>query len=163
MDKWLFDNPVRCPAAVHFTVKRGDKITYGIQTNSTEVRKRGVSEDPNFKFQIPLQVAAEREIARSLIKGTYTFLKHMTPLLCVLFTNILYTFSDPNFPWEVSFKEFPHPPGVSVNEVTLSAMVFFMAVAIFNFVFQISALVTEKELKLRQVIAILILEIFNFF
>jgi len=77
-------------------------------------------------------------------------------LFCVLFTKFLYTFSDPKFPWDVSFKEFPHPPGEIFNEVTLSAMVFFMAVAIFGFVFQVSALITEKELKLRQVIAILI-------
>ncbi|XP_015077839.1 ABC transporter A family member 2-like [Solanum pennellii] len=125
VDKWLFDNPVRCPAAVHFTIVKGNKISYGIQTNSTDVVKRGVTEDPTFKFQIPLQMAAEREIARNLI-------------------------GDPNFPWDVSFKEFPHPPGDVYNEVTLSAMVFFMAVAIFGFVFQVSALITEKELKLRQ-------------
>lgn len=73
VDKWLFDNPVRCPAAVHFTIVKGNKISYGIQTNSTDVVKRGVTEDPTFKFQIPLQIAVEREIARNLIGGTYTF------------------------------------------------------------------------------------------
>ncbi|PHT46221.1 ABC transporter A family member 2 [Capsicum baccatum] len=124
VDTWLFDNPVRCPGALHFRLVNGS-IHYGIQTNSTKVMKRGISEDPTFKFQIPLQLAAEREIARSVIRN-------------------------PNFPWEVSFKEFPHPAGKTFNEVGLSAMVFFMAVAIFGFVLQISALITEKELKLRQ-------------
>ena len=41
-------------------------ISYGIQTNFTLITKR---EDRTFKFQIPLQLAAEREIARSLIGG----------------------------------------------------------------------------------------------
>ncbi|KAE8693904.1 hypothetical protein F3Y22_tig00110788pilonHSYRG00077 [Hibiscus syriacus] len=53
-------------------------------TNSTAMSRRGQYEDPILKFQIPLQVAAEREIARSLI-------------------------GDPNFGWTVEFKEFPHP------------------------------------------------------
>ncbi|XP_060170118.1 ABC transporter A family member 2-like [Lycium barbarum] len=125
VNKWLFDNPVRCPAAVHFKILNGNKIGYSLQTNSTAVVKRGQEEDPTFKFQIPLQLAAEREIARSLI-------------------------GDPNFPWDVSFKEYPHPPGDTFNEEALTTIIFFLAVAIFGFVFQISALITEKELKLRQ-------------
>lgn len=44
-------------------------IGYGIQTNSTPLGKRGIFEDPTLKFQIPLQIAAEREIARSLLGG----------------------------------------------------------------------------------------------
>ncbi|KAI7993468.1 hypothetical protein LOK49_LG11G00024, partial [Camellia lanceoleosa] len=43
--------------------------------------QQGHFEDPTLKFQIPLQIAAEREIARSLI-------------------------GDPNFSWAVSLKEF---------------------------------------------------------
>lgn len=101
------------------------------------------------------------------------FLKHITPLFVLCFNLLTFynTFSDPKFPWDVSFKEFPHPPGDVYNEVTLSAMVFFMAVAIFGFVFQVSALITEKELKLRQVIPISIriqnvnfkIELLNFY
>lgn len=44
-------------------------MTYGIQTNSTPVARRGTYEDPTFKFQIPLQVAAEREMARLILGG----------------------------------------------------------------------------------------------
>lgn len=58
-----------CPGALHFTERNGTVISYGIQTNSTAVARRGHYEDPTFKFQIPLQIAAEREIARSLIGG----------------------------------------------------------------------------------------------
>lgn len=69
VDKWLLDNPMRCPGALHFTVKNATVISYGIQTNSTAVARRGNYEDPTMKFQIPLQIAAEREIARFLIGG----------------------------------------------------------------------------------------------
>lgn len=69
MDEWLFKNPLRCAGALHFVERNASIISYGIQTNSTPVVKRGVFEDPTFKFQIPLQLAAEREIARSLIGG----------------------------------------------------------------------------------------------
>jgi hypothetical protein len=69
VDKWLLDNPMRCPGALHFTIKNATVISYGIQTNSTPVARRGNYEDPTFKFQLPLQIAAEREIARSLIEG----------------------------------------------------------------------------------------------
>lgn len=70
VDVWLFSNPMYCPGALHFVERNASVISYGIQTNSTPVAKRGQFEDPTFKFQIPLQIAAEREIARSLIGGT---------------------------------------------------------------------------------------------
>lgn len=69
VDDWLFKNPMRCPGALHFVERNASVISYGIQTNSTPVANRGVFEDPTFTFQIPLQLAAEREIARSLIGG----------------------------------------------------------------------------------------------
>lgn len=69
VDEWLFNNPTRCPGALHFEEKSPTVISYGIQTNSTQVPKRKQFEDATFKFQIPLQVAAEREISRSLIGG----------------------------------------------------------------------------------------------
>jgi len=69
VDDWLFKNPMKCPVAIHFGEKNGSIISYGIQTNSTSVQKRGKYEDPTFDFQLPLQLAAEREIARFLIGG----------------------------------------------------------------------------------------------
>ena len=69
VDEWLANNPMHCPGALHFIERNATVISYGIQTNSTPVAKRGNFEDPTFKFQIPLQIAAEREIARSLIGG----------------------------------------------------------------------------------------------
>lgn len=58
---------MRCPGALHFTEMNTTVISYGIQTNSTPANRRGHYEDPTLKFQIPFQIAVEREIARSLI------------------------------------------------------------------------------------------------
>nr|GMC69714.1 ABC transporter A family member 2 [Ipomoea batatas] len=126
VDVWLFNNAMHCPGALHFIERNASVISYGLQTNSTPVAKRGIFEDPTFKLQIPLQLAAEHEIARSLI-------------------------GDPNFSWFVSFKEFAHPAVQLFSAVGAAGPTFFLAIAMFSFVFQISALVTEKELKLRQV------------
>ncbi|PHT88096.1 ABC transporter A family member 2 [Capsicum annuum] len=125
VDEWLFKNPMRVPGALHFVERNASIISYGIQTNSTPITKRGTYEDPTFKFQIPLQLAAEREIARSLI-------------------------GDPNFSWVVSFKEFAHPAFEIFSALGAVGPTFFLAVAMFGFVFQINVLVIEKELKLRQ-------------
>ncbi|MFS8016218.1 putative ABC transporter A, P-loop containing nucleoside triphosphate hydrolase [Helianthus anomalus] len=67
VDAWLLANPMTCPGALHFVDRNATVISYGLQTNSTPIAKRGDWEDPTFKFEIPLQIAAEREIARSLI------------------------------------------------------------------------------------------------
>lgn len=69
VDQWFLNNPMQCPGAIHFWEKYDGVISYGIQTNSSSVQKRGKYEDPNFSFQLPLQLAAEREIARFLIGG----------------------------------------------------------------------------------------------
>lgn len=64
---------------------------------------------------------------------------------------VILTSADPNFSWVVGLKEFAHPPGEIFSAVARIGPTFFLAVAMFGFVFQISSLVTEKELKLRQV------------
>ena len=69
VDEWLSNNRMHVPGALHFAEVNASVISYGLQTNSTPLAKRGQYEDPTLKFQIPLQVAAEREIARSLIGG----------------------------------------------------------------------------------------------
>jgi len=69
VDDWLLREPMQAPAALHFVQVNATVITYGLQSNSTPIARRGHYEDPTFKFQIPLQIAAEREIARSIIQG----------------------------------------------------------------------------------------------
>lgn len=60
-------------------------------------------------------------------------------------------YADPNFSWVVGLKEFAHPAIETFSAVATAGPTFFLAIAMFGFVFQISSLVTEKELKLRQV------------
>lgn len=74
VDDWLFSNPMRCPGALHFSQKNGTVIGYGVQTNSTTLSSRGHYENPTMAFQIPLQLAAEREISRYLIRGISKYL-----------------------------------------------------------------------------------------
>ncbi|KAE9453803.1 hypothetical protein C3L33_14290, partial [Rhododendron williamsianum] len=147
VDDWLFSNPMTCPGALHFSERNATVITYGVQTNSTAVGKQGHFEDPTFKFQIPLQIAAEREIARSLIEGVVNL--DISGSLNALLTITPYT-SDPNFSWVVNLKEFAHPAVATFSAVATVGPTFFLAIAMFGFVFQISSLITEKELKLRQ-------------
>ncbi|XP_040989213.1 ABC transporter A family member 2-like isoform X2 [Juglans microcarpa x Juglans regia] len=130
VDAWLFNNPMRCPGALHFVQRNATVISYGIQTNSTPAALRGNYEDPTFKFQIPLQIAAEREIARLLI-------------------------GDPKLSWVVGFKEFAHPAVEIFSAVATVGPTFFLAAAMFAFVFNISSLITEKELKLRQAMSMM--------
>ncbi|KAI4319131.1 hypothetical protein MLD38_032767 [Melastoma candidum] len=122
VDAWLLANPMTCPAALHFSEVSASVIGYGVQTNSTPASKRGIFENPVFKFQIPLQISAEREIARSLL-------------------------DDSGFSWVVGLKEFAHP---AIETFAPVGSAFFLATAMFGFVLQIGSLVAEKELKLRQ-------------
>ena len=56
----------------------------------------------------------------------------------------------------MGFKEFAHPATETFSTIAQAGPTFFLAIAMFGFVFQISGLVTEKELKLRQVRAFLV-------
>jgi ABC-2 family transporter protein len=130
VDVWLLNNPTRTSGALHLTIQNAAVISYGIQTNSTPVARRGDYEDPTFKFQIPLQLAAEREIARTIL-------------------------ADPQFVWDVALKKFPQPVPEATSVAGTAGPTFFLAIAMFGFVFQISSLVTEKELKLRQAMSMM--------
>ncbi|XP_057868704.2 ABC transporter A family member 11 [Cryptomeria japonica] len=130
VDQWLEANPMYCPGALHFHQKNSTVISYGIQTNSTAKQKRGYSEEPTLKFQIPLQVAAEREIARYLI-------------------------GESSFSWTVGLKEFAHPATESFSTVGSIGPTFFLAAALFGFVIQLGSILAEKELKLRQAMSIM--------
>nr|GLL35566.1 ABC transporter A family member 9-like [Ipomoea trifida] len=132
---------MRTPGALHFEEKNATVISYGVLTNSsTYIEVPRQIEDPTFKFRIPLQLAASREIARSLI-------------------------GDSTFSWNIGFKQFAHPElrrsddddySIS-NEIEINNFgpIFFYAVCMFAFVFQMSSIVAEKELKLRQAMAVM--------
>ncbi|CAJ2676962.1 unnamed protein product [Trifolium pratense] len=72
-------------------------------------------------------------------------------LILQLFRNV----EDPSFKWNVFLKEFPHPSMTPFSAVKTIGPSFFLAIAMFNFVLQMSSLVTEKELKLRQAMTVM--------
>lgn len=59
--------------------------------------------------------------------------------------------SDPNLEWKVAFSQFAHPAINAVSVVGRVGPAFLLAATMFGFVIQLSNLVTEKELRLRQV------------
>jgi hypothetical protein len=72
VDAWLLENPMRCYGTLYLEERGTSVIGYGIQTNSTTRYFKGRYSDPNFNFGIPLQAAAEREIARTLLGSMCT-------------------------------------------------------------------------------------------
>ncbi|KAL0658952.1 hypothetical protein Bca4012_079537 [Brassica carinata] len=133
VDAWFTSHPLHAPGALHFTERNATVISYGVQTNSSSATKRGRTEDPTFKFLVPLQIAAEREIARFLV-------------------------GDPKFGWSFGFKEFAQPAvakDVTISPLNLMGPVFFLAFSMFGFVLQLGSLATEKELKLRQAMTVM--------
>uniref|UniRef100_A0A1S3XG68 ABC transporter A family member 11-like n=1 Tax=Nicotiana tabacum TaxID=4097 RepID=A0A1S3XG68_TOBAC len=140
LNNWFLSDPMRTPGALHFVERNATVIRYGVVTNtSTYIQVPRVPEDPTFKFQLPLQLAASREIARSLL-------------------------GDSKFSWNVGLKEFAHPAiedreaGDSFQKfafVAIFSPIFFYAISMFGFVFQISSMVLEKELKLRQAMTVM--------
>ena len=75
VNNWFIKNPLSSPGAQHFEERNASVIGYGIQASTTQTQldnyRLNLPEDPAFDFQIPLQIAAEREVARSLVGGTY--------------------------------------------------------------------------------------------
>ncbi|KAI3987712.1 hypothetical protein MKX01_028446 [Papaver californicum] len=130
VDAWLYSEPLHCAAALHFVDRSATVISYGIQTNDSDTTMRGVEEDSLFKFQLPLQIAANREIARFLTQ-------------------------DPNLKWNVELKEFAHPATEYMPVMLMAGWIFLFAIALFPFTSQIASLVAERELKLRQAMSIM--------
>lgn len=60
--------------------------------------------------------------------------------------------SDPKLQWSVAFSQFAHPAINAASVVGTVGPAFLLAATMFGFVIQLSNLVTEKELRLRQVL-----------
>ncbi|DBB06884.1 TPA: hypothetical protein ACH3X3_009543 [Trebouxia sp. C0006] len=125
-DAYLFANPQTTLGAVHFNVTDAQHISFTLQSNSSTNWFKGHYQNPNTYFQLPLQMAAERETARHLANGS-------------------------NLGWDVSYTDFAHPASQSASVVGNIAPTFFFASAMFNFVVLLHNLVGEKESGVRQV------------
>eukprot|EP00475_Leptophrys_vorax_P029658 TRINITY_DN4376_c0_g2_i5.p1 TRINITY_DN4376_c0_g2~~TRINITY_DN4376_c0_g2_i5.p1 ORF type:complete len:983 (+),score=58.52 TRINITY_DN4376_c0_g2_i5:142-3090(+) len=128
VDAWLLANPYKTTGVLHFAFTPTGALGYGLQTNSTVKSQRGQFEDATFDYQVPLQAAAEREIAR-------------------------YIAQDWSIQWTPSYAEFAHPAIATYSAVAAAGATFLFAAAMFGFVTQASNLVAERELKLRQAMA----------
>eukprot|EP00899_Mesostigma_viride_P019985 jgi/Mesvir1/27989/Mv20188-RA.1 len=125
VDDFMLAYPQTVQAAVQFYVEGATRINYGLQTNSTGVFFRGVFQDKNLDVQVPIQVALEREVTRHLAGNA-------------------------SLGWDVSTVEFAHPAFDTFSIVGAILPMFLFAAVMFGFVVQLSAIVAERENKLRQ-------------
>jgi ABC-type multidrug transport system ATPase subunit len=131
MDEWLLDNTEKLQVGVLFnqiTASAPNSITFVLQINSTVNAVRGFFTDPNQAIILPTQNAVQREISRYLALSL----------------------GKSGFEWNVDLKEFPHPALQTFSTVGTIGPLFFFSALLFSFVIQISSLVAERELKLRQ-------------
>lgn len=130
---WMAEHPEQTMGGLHFITDLADSpsgIGFVLQSNSTVKYFRNRFEDPNFYYQVPLQVAAERESAR------YQWIESGKPA--------------EDFTWEVSTSQFAHPTTSNINIVGQAMGPFVFAANLFNFVMMLAAVVTEKEGGLRR-------------
>ncbi|KAL3149709.1 hypothetical protein ABBQ38_013538 [Trebouxia sp. C0009 RCD-2024] len=128
IDAYLYANPQKALGAVHFNTSNPQHISITLQSNSSINWFKGHYQHPNTYFQLPLQMAAERESAR-------------------------YLANDSKLAWDVSYTSFAHPASQSASVVGNIAPTFLFASAMFNFVLLLHNLVTEKESGVRQVMS----------
>ena len=133
----MMNNPEVVQAAVHFkpagaaSLSDDKNIAYSLQTNSTVKFYRGKFQSPNYFVQLPLQVAIEREAAHEL--GGQAGEEGVE-----------------NAAWEVNLKEFPHPAFSTQSSISAVAGIFLFAAAMFGMGVQVTNVVTERELGMRQ-------------
>lgn len=137
MDAYLFANKQTVSAGVEFFPKRDTTsallgIDFGLQLNGTVKYVRGEFEDPNFYIQMPLQVAVERSIAR------------------YLYTNKFPNAQPTDLQWDIQTSEFAHPAVSPFSYVGVISPTFLLAAAMFTFVIQVSNVILEREMKLRE-------------
>ncbi len=110
-------------------------LNYVLQVNSTVKYFKAKFQDPTFFSAVPIQVGAEREIARYQINaagggGTAA--------------------GAPLSSWDVTMSQFAHPQTGDVNIVGQAMGPFVFAANMFNFVLLLSSVVAERERGLRQ-------------
>lgn len=63
-NEWLLSNPERTLGGLHFNVLDATNIALTLQGNHSAKVFRGEFQDPNYFFEMPLQVATQREMSR---------------------------------------------------------------------------------------------------
>lgn len=117
---WLSNHSEQSLGAYHFSLNGTTGINYLLQVNSTMRLFAGNYQDPTFFSQVPLQVAADREIAR---------------LLWTQAGRAAAAFS-----YNMSVSQFAHPTTDSINIVGQAIGPFVFAANLFSFVLVVSML-----------------------
>lgn len=73
LDTFLLANTELIQAGLLFNYRTSSSISFTIQQNSTVQTVRGRFQNVNFLIQVPLQVAAEREISRFVLNSDLAF------------------------------------------------------------------------------------------
>lgn len=85
MDQWLLANPRKTAMGLILNYTASGALGFGIQIDASNPRQMNDRyEDPTFKFILPLQAAAEREITRATA-GSECTAAQVVPLTLVLF------------------------------------------------------------------------------
>ncbi|KAK9104978.1 hypothetical protein Scep_021822 [Stephania cephalantha] len=134
-------------AAVRSILRRIIDDNPGRPIPSTKVKSFGTPEEVDaWLFSDPIRCF-----------GAIHFVERNATVICygIQTNSTLMPMRDPNFSWSVGFKEFAHPAFRSFSAMSLMGPTFFLAIAMFDFVFQMGSLVAEKELKLRQAMSMM--------
>ena len=137
LDKYLLDNPEFIQGCFIFSSPHVNSTTFMVQHNSTPSQSRGSWRQPVMDETIPMQVTASRAIATEIILAVDPQGAATT------------SFGD----MVVHLQPFAHPAQDIASFEAQIAPLFLVACAMFPFVIQISEVVSERELKLRQTLA----------
>jgi len=158
IDEYLYEHPNTAIAAVEFVQDNPESIGFSIQTNSSVQWFKGQFSDANLYAALPVQVAVEREIVRTLGQR-------------------------PDLGWAVDITQFPHPSAkvclpraipadsASLTDLELNvplpylvqspstvakfAPTFIFASLMFQFVLQLHDVVHEKESGVKRLLKVM--------
>lgn len=132
VNEFLLANPDYVIGAVNFEFF-GSQIGFTLQTNRTVKYFKGYFQDGNTFAQLPIQSAVQREITRYYLNQNPST-RNTAEML----------------DWDVSIVPFAHPT-ISTSSIVGQVLgPFIFAACLFSFVVQLSSMVGEKELGLRQ-------------
>eukprot|EP01025_Chloroclados_australasicus_P050566 TRINITY_DN5830_c0_g3_i2.p1 TRINITY_DN5830_c0_g3~~TRINITY_DN5830_c0_g3_i2.p1 ORF type:complete len:1015 (-),score=90.81 TRINITY_DN5830_c0_g3_i2:310-3354(-) len=131
-DDWLLKNPEQVQGGIHFVMDddvNPTSVDFIVQFNSTVKFFRSTFQDPQTFIQLPLQMAAHREVSRYLMKNA--------------------TESASMESFSISYKTFAHPQIDTFSLVGSISGNFLFAANMFGFVALLVSLLYDKESGLK--------------
>lgn len=136
IDDWMLKNPEASLGAVIFFLSQNlKKIDFTIQSNSTTKYFKNEFQHPSFFFQVPMQIALEREISRfHMMSSDESEIKAIAE----------------NLEWSVGYKNYPHPAFETESVVGSILGPFLFAANMFGFVSQMTFILSEKQIGMKR-------------